>query len=129
MTSSDEIIGTFLPQVPAKFEPFAFYSVDGDCIEFFASNDDYYGKRLDSMVTVYISERTGEVIGSLIKGVRKLLTQFPGLRIDINKGNEVCLRHVIQLYGWQQGDPELRQTYDVLKRRADGLVVKVADAA
>jgi hypothetical protein len=54
-----------------QFEPTATYDPDGDCIEFLAKPDPFYGERVDDLVTVYYSQETNEVIGSLIKGVSK----------------------------------------------------------
>ncbi len=50
-----------------QFEPTATYDPDGDCIEFLARADSFYAERLDDLVTVYYSQETHEVIGSLIK--------------------------------------------------------------
>lgn len=55
----------------ASFVPVSYYDRDGDCIEFLISNDSYRAERIDDRLTVYFSRETGEIIGSLIKGVRK----------------------------------------------------------
>jgi hypothetical protein len=52
-------------QPPPRFTPTAYYDPDGDCIEFLASPDNFYAERVDDLVTVYYSEETGAVIGSL----------------------------------------------------------------
>ena len=52
-----------------QFRPTATYDPDGDCIEFLAKPDPFYAERVDDLVTVYYSQETGEVIGSLLKGV------------------------------------------------------------
>ena len=54
------------------FEPMAVYDQDGDCIEFLFSNESYYAQRFDSLVTVYYGRESGEIVGSLIKGVKTL---------------------------------------------------------
>lgn len=63
-----------------EFEAQVFYDRDGDCVEFVAAPDSYYAERIDDLVTVYYSRDTGEIIGSLLKGVtafckRTLLVQ------------------------------------------------------
>jgi hypothetical protein len=67
-----------------EFRPTAYYDPDGDCIVFLARPDNFHAERVDDLVTVYISEETGEVIGSLLKGVtplcRKLLQPPPSSR-------------------------------------------------
>jgi hypothetical protein len=62
---------------PAEhFTPVAAYDADGDCVEFLAKPDAFYAERVDDLVTVYYSQETGEVIGSLIKGVSKFCKQM-----------------------------------------------------
>ena len=99
-------------------EPFrahATYIPEGDCIEFVASNDDYYAERIDGLVTVYYSRETGEIIGSLIKGVHafcaNILEQFPGFKIEIEAGR-VKLEHLFRAQLWR----EQREENDVLVR-------------
>ncbi len=41
----------------------------GASIEFLVSADLFYAQRVDDLVTIYYSQETGEIIGSLIKGV------------------------------------------------------------
>ena len=48
------------------FQPTATYDPDGDCIEFLAAPDAFYAERIDDLVTVYYSQQTDEIIGSLI---------------------------------------------------------------
>jgi hypothetical protein len=93
----------------ARFEPVADYDPDGDCIEFLAKPDPFYAERVDDLVTVYYSQETDEVIGSLIKGVKHLcadlLRKYPGLRIEIeDKG--VRLVHIFRAKLWSS-EPNL----------------------
>ena len=93
-----------------QFEPTATYDPDGDCIEFLAKPDPFYAERVDDLVTVYYSQETNEVIGSLIQGVRsfcqKILQTMPGFRIEIGDGR-VRLVHIFRarLWTWKT-DPE-----------------------
>jgi hypothetical protein len=85
------------------FRPTAYYDRDGDCIEFLASPDNFFAERVDDRVTVYYSERTREVIGSLIKGVaflcKKLVERLPGFKIEIHHG-KTKLVHIFRLKLW-----------------------------
>ncbi len=89
-----------------EFEPRADYDPDGDCIEFLAKPDPFYAERVDDLVTVYYSEKTGEVIGSLIKGVKSLYEalreKMPGFMVAIEDGS-VRLEHVFLAALWMQG--------------------------
>src|SRR5438093_10153267 len=73
-----------------QFRPTASYDPDGDCIEFLAKPDPFYAERVDDLVTVYFSQETGEIIGSLLKGVSRFCTEFskknPGFKIVIEDG-------------------------------------------
>ena len=86
-----------------KFKPTATYDPDGDCIEFLAKPDPFYAERVDDLVTVYYSQETDELIGSLIKGVskfcRELLRQMPGFKIEI-QDRRVKLQHIFQARLW-----------------------------
>ncbi len=97
-----------------EFKPTATYDPDGDCIEFLAMPDPFYAERIDELVTVYFSQETGEVIGSLIKGVSKfcrdVLQKLPGFRIEINDG-PVSLQHIFQARMWSADfDPDCLAT-------------------
>src|SRR5438046_10156429 len=73
-----------------QLEPTATYDPDGDCIEFLARPDPFYAERVDDLVTVYYSQETGEVIGSLLKGVSRfckgMLEKMPGFKVEISDG-------------------------------------------
>jgi hypothetical protein len=82
-----------------KFEPSATYDKDGDCIEFLVSADSFYADRIDDLVTAYYSQDTGEIIGSLIKGVsafcKKMTETMPGFAIEI-KDRKIQLVHIFR---------------------------------
>lgn len=76
------------------FSAFAEYDPDGDCLEFIAADEAFVGERVDKWVTVYRGRDSGEVVGSLIKNVKELLSKNPGLAIEIRSG-PVCLSHIL----------------------------------
>ena len=93
-----------------QFEPTATFDPDGDCIEFLAKPDPFYGERVDDLVTVYYSQESGEVIGSLLKGVSRfcaeMLTKMPGFKIEIHDGR-VQLVHIFRARLWSSAlDPQ-----------------------
>jgi hypothetical protein len=104
MSNSDFAKRMMLLARPAEqFEPTAIYDPDGDCIEFLAEPDPFYAERVDDLVTVYYSQETNEVIGSLIRGVRgfceEILQTMPGFRIEIRDGR-VRLVHIFRARLW-----------------------------
>lgn len=86
-----------------QFKPTATYDRDGDCIEFLSKPDPFYAERVDDLVTVYYSQETGEVVGSLIKGVSKfcadMLQRMPGFKIEIQDG-PFKLEHIFLARLW-----------------------------
>ena len=66
-------------------------------IEFIAAPDSFFAERIDPLVTVYRSQETAEIVGSLLKGVskflRNLLDREPGFRIEIREGR-IRLTHL-----------------------------------
>lgn len=128
-----------LSQVPTdhRFKPSAFYDADGDCIEFVAAPDSYYAERIDTLVTVYRSQETKEIIGSLIKGVSKFLRNVveraPGFRIEIRDGR-IKLVHLFTAKLWSEeiGPTTIPGiTYQKLRQVAEetGTEVEVGDMA
>ena len=87
------------------FKPHAIYDHDGDCIEFFVDADDFYAQRIDDLVTVYYSQETNEIVGSLIKGVsefcKEFLADYPGFIIEV-EDNKVNLAHIFLAHLWRQ---------------------------
>jgi hypothetical protein len=79
------------PEVANK--PIAYYDRDGDCIEFLAKPKNFYAERIDDLVTVYYEEDSGEIIGSLVKGVSGFLKKHPNLAVVIKAGH-VHLAHL-----------------------------------
>lgn len=86
-----------------KFDVQVVYDADGDCIEFLISNDSFYAERIDSLVTVYYSHTTNQIIGSLIKGVskfvRRISKKVPGFKIEIVDGR-IRLEHLFTAQLW-----------------------------
>lgn len=68
MTSNEEFAKRMMlfAKNAEQFRPTATYDPDGDCIEFLAKPDPFRTERFDDLVTVYNSQETGEIIGSLI---------------------------------------------------------------
>lgn len=97
------------PPVKA-FKPFAYYDPDGDCIEFFVSDEPYCAERIDKWATVYHGDTSGHIIGSLIKGVTELLRRNPGCRIDIECGR-IKLCHILRARAWSVGDEVAMRHY------------------
>lgn len=91
------------PQATAVYDP------DGDCIEFLSKPEPFYAERIDDLVTVYYSQETREIIGSLIKGASRfcneILKRLPGFRIEV-VDRHVRLEHIFLAKLWStEHDP------------------------
>lgn len=85
--------------------PGAYYDPDGDCIEFLARPDElFWAERIDDLVTVYYGEETGEVIGSLVKGVSRFIEKHPRFAILVKDGR-IRLAHLF-LAGFENAKAE-----------------------
>jgi len=137
--TNEEFALEVLSQVPAdqRFLPTAVYDADGDCIEFIAAPDSFYAERVDTLVTVYRSQETDEIVGSLIKGVSKflrgVLQRTPGFRIEIQEGR-IKLVHLFTAKLWtEEIDPKTVPgiAYRELRQVAEetGTEVEMGDAA
>jgi hypothetical protein len=105
VTSNEEFAKrmVLLARPAEQFEPTATYDPDGDCIEFLAKPDPFYAERVDDLLTVYYSQDTGEVIGSLLKGVsrfcKQMLEKMPGFQVEVHDGR-VRLVHIFRARLW-----------------------------
>jgi hypothetical protein len=118
----------------ASPQPTAVYDPDGDCIEFLAKPEPFYAERIDDLVTVYYSQESGAVIGSLIKGASRfcneLLKRLPGFRIEVIDRN-VRLEHIFLAKLWSsEHDPAdlATITYRKLIKVAEETGVKLEGA-
>jgi len=86
-----------------SFRPTASYDADGDCIEFLFKPDPFYAERVDDLLTVYYSQESHDVIGSLIKGVssfcRKIADKMPGFQLDV-QDRKVRIVHIFRAGMW-----------------------------
>lgn len=61
---------------PRGFTSEPQYFGDGDFVTYFVKNDLHYAQRIDSLLTVYLSEETDELVGCKIKGVRRIVGEI-----------------------------------------------------
>ena len=69
----------------------------------------FYAERVDDLLTVYYSQETHELIGSLLNGAARfycdLLKRLPGFRIEVIDG-DMRLEHIFQAKLWSvEHDP------------------------
>jgi hypothetical protein len=93
---------------PGIFRPSVTYIRAGDCVEFVARRGRYHPEPLDDLITVYLSDDNGEIVGSFIKGVqdlfRELTRKYPGFRLTTEAGR-VRLEHLFLAHFWSEPAP------------------------
>lgn len=69
-----------------EFSPCAHYDPDADALTFYFSNESDYAKRLNSRVTIYLSDETDELVGCRVKGVRSVLEDIGEFDVAVSHG-------------------------------------------
>lgn len=110
MVSKDDfgefVLGHLAPE--PTFKPYTYYDPDGDCIEFVARPEPFRAERVDRWVTVYYGQESGELVGSQIKSIQRLLKEVPGFRGLSIRDGRVELTHVLQATGWTEASDRSR---------------------
>ena len=89
-------------QVQGEFKPFVFPNEDGDCVEFFVSQKEYYAKRIDDYLTLYLEEETGEIAGFVVKNITRILDNVSaGMDCSfVIRDGEMCLEAMFAAMVW-----------------------------
>ena len=58
---------------PEGFEPRPYYGHEEDCLTFYFDKAESYARRVDELLTLFLSLKTNELVGCQVKGVRKNL--------------------------------------------------------
>jgi len=96
------------------FKPFAFHNKAGDSIEFFVTQDDYYGLRVDDYLTLYLEMDTDQIVGFVIKNVKRIVERLSRQKsamafvIDDGKAKLRCLFAAMLAGENPNADPEKR---------------------
>jgi len=56
-----------------EFKPFVYYNKDGDLIEVYWTNDDYYAEWINHNLSIYRHMETNEIIGVEINWIKNLM--------------------------------------------------------
>lgn len=59
-----------------QFESYVFNNIEGDCIEFFVSPENYFAERIDDYLTLYLDMNTEEITGFVIKNVKRIIEKL-----------------------------------------------------
>jgi hypothetical protein len=99
-----------------KFTPEPMYSAQGDFLTFFFQDDDAYERRVDELLTIYLSESTDELVGCKIKGVSEILKTLGDFGVMIR--NKKLMLSMLFLAGMAVSKtPESKEKYEMIGRR------------
>jgi hypothetical protein len=102
----------------AAFTPCAYYGAEEDALIFYFRPGRDYAKRLNKLVTLYISLDDEELIGCQIKGVRSVLDELGNFNIEVSH-RRIKLNILFLAYaGTVMDDPDARIAYQTLARAA-----------
>jgi len=68
------------------FKPEPHYFTDGDFLTYYFRNDRCYAKRIDDILTVFLSIDGNELVGCKIKGVKHILQKAGNFRVTLDGG-------------------------------------------
>jgi hypothetical protein len=75
---------------PRAFKPRPYYGHEEDSLTFYFDKAESYGRRVDELLTLFLSLKTDELVGFQVKGVRKNLKRLGDFGIAIKHGKIRC---------------------------------------
>jgi hypothetical protein len=93
---------------PKGFEPRPYFGPEEDSLTFYFDNTESYGKRVDDLLTLFLSVKSDQLVGCRVKGIRKNLKRLGKLGIAIKHG-KVRLDLFFQLLAFLAEKPQQRQ--------------------
>jgi hypothetical protein len=76
---------------PGEFRAVPHYFPSGDYLTYFVSDERCHAKRLDDVVTVYLANESGRLVGCKVKGVRHILNTAGAFGVDVDGGDGIRL--------------------------------------
>jgi hypothetical protein len=112
---------------PKGFEPRPYYGPEEDSLTFYFAKAESYGKRVDELLTLFLSVKNDKLVGCQVKGIRKHLKRLGHFGIAIKHG-KVRLDLFFHLLAFLAEKPQQRQKYLDLSQRIKDVEVEFDDA-
>ena len=93
------------------------YFEDGDFVTFYCADDMAHEQRIDELVTIYRSFKTGEMVGCKIKGVKRILSRIGDFGIIIHDHGSLLTLGMLFLGAAAFANPTQQKEYEDLGRR------------
>jgi hypothetical protein len=108
---------------PRGFDPRPYYGPEEDSLTFYFKNTESYGKRVDELLTLFLSVKDDELVGCLVKGVRRNLKRLGRFGIAITH-RKVRLGLFFHLLAFLAEKPQQREKYLDLSQRTKDVDVQ-----
>lgn len=95
---------------PRGFTPRPYYGEAEDSLTVYFDNAESYARRVDELLTVFLSLKTDDLVGFQVKGVRKNLKRLGDFGIAIKHGKIRC-GLFFHLLAFLAEKPEQRKSY------------------
>jgi hypothetical protein len=115
--SIDELMSKIAQDDAAPTQPGCFYSKDGDCVFCHIEDVPYCAERVDELLTVYLAEDDGRLVGAQIKGVSKLPTH-DAVGLELRRAGNVQVVGLLLLTFRSQPQPPASEDVGVVRRKA-----------
>ncbi len=99
-----------------EFDGTPQYFRDGDFLTVFFSDEIAHAQRIDEILTIYVSDATGEMVGCKIKGIRQLVSNVRSI-IEVEHDNVSMELLLLSAVG---NKPPKERYYDV-REKARGM--------
>jgi hypothetical protein len=111
---------------PKGFERRPYFGPEEDSLTFYFKNSESYGKRVDHLLTLFLSVKDDQLVGCQVKGLRKNLKRLGNFGIAIKQG-KVRLDLFFHLLAFLVEQPQKRQEYLDFSQRIKNVEVEFND--
>jgi hypothetical protein len=111
---------------PKGFEPRPYFGPEEDSLTFYFDNAESYGKRVDDLLTLFLSVKNDELVGCQVKGIRKNLKRLGNFGVAMKHG-KIQLGLFFHLLAFLAEKPQQREKYLDLSQRIKDVEVEFDD--
>jgi hypothetical protein len=103
------------------------YFADGDFVSYFLTNERCYAQRVDSVLTMYHSMTTHDLVGCKIKGVRRLLDKLGKFNVLIEDTEGTQLGLLFLAAASLSDEPSRRDEYEKLGQKLGQMKIQTEE--
>jgi hypothetical protein len=93
-------------------------------LTFYFNKAESYGRRVDELLTLFLSVKSDELVGCQVKGIRKKLKRLGRFGIAIKHG-KIRLDLFFHLLAFLEEKPQQREKYLALSQRSKDVEVEL----